>query len=158
MRAVLIVICLITGIRVFSQDEIINPKYPYELVAPQAIPDLMPGNYLVRTDADYFNLLNADVFHPTQLPVFPLYEDIGLVLKREFPSGSIAIVVDSVIETKADVIVNIRAIKPRYGTCDMAARYIFIRLKRTDKQILVSEVTEEYPPNDPGIEYPGVHH
>jgi hypothetical protein len=141
MRAVLIVICLITGIQVFSQDEIINPKYPYELVAPQAIPDLMPGDYLVRTDADYFNLLNADVFHPVYLPAFPLYEDIGLVLKRE--EGFL--IVDSIVETKYHVIVNLRQKKPAYSTGN-GCSYVFIRLRRTDKRILISETIEEGPP------------
>ncbi len=143
MRTVFIILCMITGAQVFSQDEIINAKYPYELATPQAIPDLMPGNYLVRTDADYFNLLNADIFHPAYLPTFPLYDDIGLVLKREFSSGSIAMVIDSVIETKTNVIVNIRITTPRYGTCDMAERYIFMRLKKTNKEILINETVGE---------------
>ncbi len=154
MRWIFIVsLLIIVRLHIVAQDEIINSKYPYELAPTQDIPDLMPGNYLVRTDADYFNLLNADIFHPQYMPLFPLYNDMGLIMKAEDKVFK----VESIVETKYNIIVSIRSKTPSIGFGGMCS-YVFIRLRKSDKQILVSEEIEESSITDTGIEYPRLHY
>ncbi|MES2762336.1 MAG: hypothetical protein V4677_09015 [Bacteroidota bacterium] len=124
-----------------AQDHqpIINSKYTFSYMSGQYIPDLMPGNYLLRTDADYFNILNPDVFHPSQMPVTSLYNDFGMVLKRDHG----ALVIDSIVETKYHVIIYTKIITSNYSFGSMNDCAVFIRLRKTRKEIFVSETPVE---------------
>jgi hypothetical protein len=134
----------------FAQEHpIINSKYPYEIAKPQHIPGLMPGNYLVRTDADYFNLLNPDPFHPLYVPDFPLYGGTGVILNLLIPKGSYDCVIKSIVETDYNVIINVNYIKGKYYRDCPSGNLVFLRLRKTYKEILVSEETEQFEEEEP---------
>lgn len=125
-----------------AQEEIIiNPKFPFEIAPPQEIPNLMPGNYLVRTDADYFNLLNPDPFHPLYASYFPLYGGTGVIIKKGASSNKYELIIESVFETKDNVIINTRLIKATHYM-NTSTPLVFIRLNKTYKEILISEEIE----------------
>lgn len=122
-----------------QENVIINFDYPYEVVKQQKNYDLIPGNYVFKTDFEYISFLNSDIMNPILVPVFFSEKEMGLIIRKELSSGSYGFLVESVYETNDKIIVNTKIIKPNYFSCDLSARVLFIKLKKSNKEVVVTE-------------------
>jgi|GEM_PF-5070136 hypothetical protein len=124
-----------------AQDQLPGRKYPYRIVSSA---ETFPvGNYIFKNDFDYVNYINKDNTKLTTSSAFFYPNESGVVLSREFSSGSYGFAVDRVEETDDQVIIYAKVIKPKGAqTCDMAYRCLFVCVELTLKHIVIVETTE----------------
>lgn len=124
-----------------AQEQDPGRKYPYRIVSSA---ETFPvGNYIFKNDFDYVNYINKDYTKLLTSRAFFYPNESGVVLSREFSSGSYGFKVDRVEETDSEVIIYAKVITPKgWQTCDMSPRNLFVALQKTIKEIVIIEVTE----------------
>lgn len=142
MKHVLVVVCIVfCSSLLYAQEHDSGRKYPYRIVSSTA--EFPKGNYIFKNDFDYVNYINKDgtTFITSKAFFYP--NESGVVLSREFSSGSYGFKVDRVEETDNEVIIHTKVIAPKGPqTCDMALRNIFVAVQKTVKEIVIMEITE----------------
>lgn len=142
MKHVLIVVLIVFCSGLLSaQERDPGRKYPYRIVSS---PEKFPvGNYIFKNDFDYLNYINKDYTKLITSRAFFYPNESGVVLSREFSSGSYDFIVDRVEETDFEIIVYAKVIKPKgIQTYDMSPRNLFVAVKKTPKEIVIMEITE----------------
>lgn len=135
---VLIVFC--SGL-LSAQEQDPGRKYPYRIVS--CTEKFPVGNYIFKNDFDYLNYINKDDTKLLTSRAFFYPNESGVVLSREFSSGSYGFKVDRVEETDSEVIIYTKVMTPKGGqTCDMAYPNLFVAVQKTIKEIVIMEVTE----------------
>ncbi|MBA3681094.1 MAG: hypothetical protein H0W73_07990 [Bacteroidetes bacterium] len=139
MKLVLIFFSLIITIySVKAQSE-----YSYSVVPAQKIQKLKPGNYVFKEGFEYINFRNIGDQDILLEPVFFSEGEFGLILPRTLTSGSNSFRLVSVIETETNIIVNTKIIKSYIGTCDMKDCIIFLKIPKSEKEIIFNEIVEQ---------------
>lgn len=124
-----------------AQEQDSGRKYPYRIVS--CAEKFPVGNYIFKNDFDYLNYINKDYTKLLTNRAFFYPNESGVVLSREFSSGSYGFKVDRVEETDSEVIIYAKVIKPKgWSTCDMSSRIFFIAIQKTLKDIVIKELTE----------------
>lgn len=138
LAVVLIVFC--SGL-LSAQERDHGRKYPYRIVS--SAEEFPIGNYIFKNDFDYVNYINKDYTKLITSKAFFYPNESGVVLSREFNSGSYGFKVDRVEETENEVIIYAKVITPKgIRTCDMSPRRIFVAVQKTAKEIVIMEITE----------------
>lgn len=138
LAALLIIFC--SGLLSAQEQDSVR-KYPYRIVSS---PEKLPvGNYIFKNDFDYLNYINKDYTKLITSRAFFYPNESGVVLSREFTSGSYGFTVDRVEETDFQVIVYAKVITPKgWHTCDMSLQNLFVAVQKTSKEIVIMEITE----------------
>lgn len=124
-----------------AQEQDPGRKYPYRLVSSG---ETFPvGNYIFKNDFDYLNYINKDGTEFRISKAFFYPNESGIVLSREFNSGSYGFEVEGVEETDSQVIIYTKVISPKgWQTCDMSYRNVCVAVQKTVKEIVIRETTE----------------
>ncbi|MEO6302458.1 MAG: hypothetical protein ABIP51_04740 [Bacteroidia bacterium] len=117
-------------------------EYSYTVVPAQKIQKLKPGNYIFKEVFEYINFRNIGDQNILLEPVFFSEEEFGVILQRTLTSGSNSFQLVSVTETKTNIVVNTKVIKSYRGTCDMKDCIIFLRIPKSEKEIIFNEAEE----------------
>lgn len=142
MKHILAVLFIIFSFGTLSaQEREPGRKYPYRLVS---CGETFPiGNYIFKNDFDYLNYMNKDGTELRTNKAFFYPNESGIVLSREFSSGSYGFEVEGVEETDSQVVIYAKVIIPKgKQTCDMSGRKIFVAIEKTVKDIVIREITE----------------
>lgn len=138
LAVVLIIFC--SGM-LSAQEQKPGQKYPYRIVS--STEEFPVGNYIFKNDFDYLNYINKDDTKLITSKAFFYPNESGVVLSREFTSGSYGFKVDRVEETENEVIIYAKVTTPKgIRTCDMSYRRIFVAVQKTVKEIVIMESTE----------------
>lgn len=141
-----IAICFCFDLKAQYEEPIINENYPYKIVYPKSLPGFAPGLYLFTTDLDYFNYQSAGLFNPILLPAFFSYGEMGLIINKSLPTACDVLIVESVIETHSKIIINTKIIRPKTINWNIPRGPICLKLKRSTKEVVISEIIEELGP------------
>lgn len=142
MKYVLSVLIFVFCYNLLSAQELnLGRKHSYRIVSWTG--EFPVGNYIFKNDFDYLNHVNKDYTKLITSRAFFYPNESGVVLSREFSSGSYGFKVDRVEETDYQLIIYTKAITPKGGqSCDMSSRILFIAMEKTFKDIVIMELTE----------------
>jgi hypothetical protein len=94
---------------------------------------------LITSDKEYFD------YYYSIYGVFPqdfrwdFNKEYILIIYKTLTSGSYGIVVDAVLETPNETIVQYYVSKPEFHTADMSDKFVMLAIKPTDKPIITSQ-------------------
>lgn len=144
-----IIICFISFlVSISSQaqidEPIINAHYPFKGAQISAFPNTMGyGVFLFKSDIDYFMFQSVGKFNPELQPAFFSYDEMGVIISKKMTSGCVSYKIESVIETHDKIIINMILVAPSFRTQDVIDYMICLRLKKSNKEVYVSESIQE---------------
>lgn len=126
------------------EETIVNPNYPFKGARISSFPENTAyGIFLFRTDIEYFSFQSAGKFNPILDAPFFSYDEMGVIIHKQMPSGCDYCKIESVIETYDKIIINLVTVRPSFRTADMADYMLCLRLKKSRKEVYVSESVQE---------------
>lgn len=126
------------------EETIVNPNYPFKGAKISSFPENTAyGIFLFRTDIEYFSFQSAGKFNPILDAPFFSYDEMGVIIHKQMSSGCDYCKIESVVETYDKIIINLVSFKSSIRTADMADYMLCLRLKKSKKEVYVSESVQE---------------